>query len=150
MLPNKLQGELNLSGRSLCRGEKARALNALPLLIEDRKVVGWRGKIRAVEDVEKLRAELGVEIFRDPPHVVILENRKVQLRQPWPNHDVAPQIAAQIRAIDLTGRGCWAVGEISAGIRKRCRCRGRHARESKAVGIDINGPRRVLLEIWVD
>ena len=97
MLPNKLQGELNLSGRSLCRGEKARALNALPLLIEDRKVVGWRGKIRAVEDVEKLRAELHVQVVRDPPerYEMVFKQGHIECRKARPNDVVAPRSSEQ-------------------------------------------------------
>jgi hypothetical protein len=62
-LPDQLERELNLAGRCLRGGEKSRALNALPILIEDRKVVGGRGKIRTVENIEKLRSELGVKAF---------------------------------------------------------------------------------------
>ena len=47
-LPDQFEGKLNLAGRGLCGGEKSRALNTLSTLIEDLKVVGWRGKIRAV------------------------------------------------------------------------------------------------------
>src|ERR1700716_1702915 len=47
-LPDQFERKLNLAGRGLCGGEKSRALNTLSTLIEDLKVVGWRGKIRAV------------------------------------------------------------------------------------------------------
>ena len=62
-LPNQFQCKLNLTGSGLSGGKKSGALNALPSLIEARKVVGWRRKIRAVENIEDLRSELGVEIF---------------------------------------------------------------------------------------
>ena len=62
-LPDQFQRKLNLAGRGLCGGEKSRALNTLSTLIEDLKVVGWRGKIRAVEDIENLRSELGVKVL---------------------------------------------------------------------------------------
>ena len=62
-LPDQFQRKLNLPGCGLSGGKKSGALNALSCLIEDREVVGWRGKIRAVENIEDLRSELGVEIF---------------------------------------------------------------------------------------
>ena len=62
-LPDQFHRKLNLTGSGLSRGKKSGALNALSFLIEDRKVVSWRRKIRAVEDVEDLRSELGVETF---------------------------------------------------------------------------------------
>jgi hypothetical protein len=62
-LPDQFKRKLNLTGSGLSRGKKSRALNALSFLIENRKVVGWRGKIRAVENIEDLRSELGVEVF---------------------------------------------------------------------------------------
>jgi len=48
MLPDQFERKLNLAGCGLGGGEKSRALNTLSALIEDLKVVGWRGKIRAV------------------------------------------------------------------------------------------------------
>ena len=62
-LPDQFKGKLNLAGRRLRRGEEPSALNRLPILIENSKVVGWRGKIRAIEYIEKLSSELRVEVF---------------------------------------------------------------------------------------
>jgi hypothetical protein len=62
-LPDQLQRELNLAGRGLCGVDESRALNSLAILIEDLKVVGWRGKIRAVENIEDLGSELSVKVF---------------------------------------------------------------------------------------
>lgn len=78
-LPDQFQRELNLAGGRLRGIDEAGAWDALPGLIEHRQVVGGRGKIRAVQNVENLGAELGVETFRDPPDVVVLENGEVQL-----------------------------------------------------------------------
>jgi len=47
-LPDQFERKLNLAGCGLCGGEKSCALNTLSTLIEDLKVVGWRGKIRSV------------------------------------------------------------------------------------------------------
>src|ERR1700674_3549988 len=88
-LPDQFERKLDLTGRGLSGGKKSGALNALSFLIEDREVVGWRGKIRAVENIEDLRPELGVKILGYPPYTVVLENREVQLRQARPNQDVA-------------------------------------------------------------
>ena len=88
-LPDHFERKLNLTGRGLSGGKKSGALNALPFLIEDRKIVGWRRKIRAVENIEDLRSELSVKILGYPHYMVVLENREVQLRQPRPNQDVA-------------------------------------------------------------
>jgi hypothetical protein len=38
-------------------------LNALPVLIENCKMIGWGGKISTVENVEKLSPKLRVEAF---------------------------------------------------------------------------------------
>ena len=41
-------------------------------------MISRRGEVSAVENVEEFRSELHVEIFRDAPNVIVLEDRNVQ------------------------------------------------------------------------
>src|SRR6266850_423928 len=60
--PDQFQRKLNLARRSLCRGDQTGAWDGIPGLIEDREVIRWRGKIGPVKEVEKLRAELNIDV----------------------------------------------------------------------------------------
>jgi hypothetical protein len=62
-LPDQFERKLNLTRGGLCGCDEPRTGNGLPALVEDREVVGRRGKIRVVENVEKLRPELSVEVL---------------------------------------------------------------------------------------
>ena len=62
------------------------------MLIEDRQIVSRRGEVSTVENVEKFRPELRVEIFRDAPNAIVLEHRNIQLGRSGTNQRVAPQI----------------------------------------------------------
>jgi hypothetical protein len=51
-LPDQFQRKLNLARGGLCGRDEPRTGNGVPALVENRKVVGRRGKIRAVENVD--------------------------------------------------------------------------------------------------
>jgi len=91
----------------------SRVRERLPVLVEDLKVIGRRGKIRMIENIEKLRAKLDIEGFREqiaedvgpaarapacragiifPENSIVLEDGEIQLRQPWSNQGVAAEI----------------------------------------------------------
>src|SRR5438445_2384155 len=84
-LPDQFERELDLPGGGLCGRNQARAWNRQPILIENRQVLSRRGKIGAVEDVEKFGPELSIEILRNPLHRIILEDREIQIRYSRPN-----------------------------------------------------------------
>src|SRR5579862_2237298 len=48
-LPDQLQGKLNLPRSGLRRIDQSRALDGQAVLVEDRGVIGGRGKIRAIK-----------------------------------------------------------------------------------------------------
>ena len=62
-----------------------------------------RRKIGMIENVENLGAELDIKPFRDALDVVVLEQRKVERRNPRTDHDVSPCIAAKIEALRERG-----------------------------------------------
>ena len=61
--PNHFQRKLNLACRCLCGGDQSRAWDGIPGLSEDSEVIGRRGKIRSIKEVEKLRPELDIRVF---------------------------------------------------------------------------------------
>ena len=71
--PNHFQGKLDLTRWCLCGGNQSRTWDAIACLIEDSEVVGWRGKISPIKEIEKLRPELDIHVFRKQPDVVILK-----------------------------------------------------------------------------
>src|SRR6202035_1152557 len=87
--------------------------------------------------------------------MVVFENGEVQLRQPWPNQDVAAQVAPQIRASPRDAgvervRGFRRVmRDKTKGLALRCHTR-RRLSQGEACGGDVDGPVRVFLEICVD
>ncbi len=91
----------------------SRVREGVPVLVEDLKVIGRRGEIRMIENIEELRAKLDIEAFRKqiaedvaaaarapaaragivfPENSVVLEDGEIQLRQPWSNQGVAAEI----------------------------------------------------------
>ena len=63
----------------------------MSILVEDGQVVSGRAEIRAIENIENLRPELGVETLRDPPDVVVLEHGEVQRLEYVARFDRRPQ-----------------------------------------------------------
>src|ERR1700694_6339043 len=59
----------------------------------------WWCKIGVVESIENLGSELHVKIFGDLRDVIVLEHRKIHLRYPRADEDVAPGVAAQVEAL---------------------------------------------------
>ncbi len=51
-----------------------------------------------IENVENLCAELNVESLRDPFYVIVLKQGEVQRRDAWTNQNVAPCVAAKVKA----------------------------------------------------
>src|SRR2546423_7672596 len=97
--PNHFQCKLNLASRCLCGGDQSCARDGIAGLIEDGEVLGRRGKIRSVEEIEKLGPELNVRVFRKQPGVIVLENRGVKLRHPGSDQCIPPEVASKIRRI---------------------------------------------------
>src|SRR5207253_1120965 len=67
--------------------------------IEYVSVVQGRGKIRMIQNVEKLGTELRIEAIRDPLDVVVLEQGEIEVRQSWSNECVSSQVAAKCNGI---------------------------------------------------
>ena len=74
LLPDQFQSKLNLARRGLCGGDQPGAGDGISSLIEHGKVRSRRRKIGPVQEVEKLGAELDIEIFRKAPDIVVLED----------------------------------------------------------------------------
>src|SRR5882762_747529 len=96
-----------------------------------------------VEDVEHFSPELDIEIFRDFPDVVVLENREVETHYARADQAVAAGIAPKVKALwksrengrsgriaRLNGRWQW----VAVCIPKRCIGR---SRDSEALGLDV-------------
>src|SRR5579862_9518615 len=74
-LPDQLQRELDLARSGLRGRQQACSLRLQhAILVKDGEVVRRRTKIRAVEYVENLGAELRVKAFRNAPDVVVLKH----------------------------------------------------------------------------
>src|SRR5579859_4380382 len=88
-LPNNLQGKLNLPCRSLGQSDAAESGNRLSGRADDLErpaslVCGQcrRRKVGAIQDVEKLRAELDIEGLRDLGNVIVLHHGEIDVKQP--------------------------------------------------------------------
>src|SRR6266446_3364296 len=66
-----------------------------PVRIEYVSVVQGRGKIRVIQNVEKLGPELCIEAIRDPLDVVVLEQREIEVHQSRPDECVSAQVPAE-------------------------------------------------------
>ena len=77
--PNQLQRKLDLPRRSLGWSNKPCAIYTASCRIEYVSVVQGRGKIRVIQNVEKLGPELCIEAIRDPFDVVVLEQREIEV-----------------------------------------------------------------------
>src|SRR6267142_350285 len=98
--PDNLQSELNLSCRRCCPRQQARIRIERAARIEDLRICQCRrSKIRMIQYIENLHAELRIESFRDPFERVVLKKRKVQVGEPWSLQDVAAGIASQIETL---------------------------------------------------
>src|ERR1700680_4623146 len=77
--PDNLQRKLDLSGVNRRRSQLTRGAGRRSSRIENVGVIGEyrHGEVRVIQDIEKLRPELHVEILRNPPHIVILEKGKI-------------------------------------------------------------------------
>ena len=69
-----------------------------------------RLEVCVVQHVEHLRTELDVEALRNPPDVIILEHREVQVHNLRPDQLITAGIAEKIRAIDRSTRRKQAGG----------------------------------------
>ena len=58
-----------------------------------------------IENVEHFSPELDVEIFRDFPDVVVLENREIKIYETRSGQDVAARVAAQIETLRWSANG---------------------------------------------
>src|SRR5580704_10894309 len=74
---------------------RARAANRRPGLIEECLVVDGGLKVRMIEHIEKLGAELQVQVLLDS---IVLEHRKIEVYLARPVDVIAPRIAEKVRA----------------------------------------------------
>src|SRR5258708_15196884 len=58
-----------------------------------------RRKVRVVEDIKHLHAELYVEVLRDSLDVVVFEHGEIQAGDPGADHDVSAGIPAKIETL---------------------------------------------------
>src|SRR6516164_5579237 len=85
-----------------------------------------------IQDVKHLGAELYVKRFRDGLDVVVLENRKIDVEQSGSDHDIAPQVAADVG----TDAGCQSRAEATARAVAISRVRRGLGNVGKAIGVD--------------
>src|ERR1700722_7053284 len=86
---------LPFRNRRSYQGARCRAGQGCPVCGEDVRVAvtrSWRGKVCMIENIEYFSAELHVEILRDFPDVIVLENREVQTGYARANQAVAASI----------------------------------------------------------
>src|ERR1700737_1737419 len=66
--------------------------------VKDISILKRRGKIRMIEDIEKLRAKLNVKGIGHTLDVIVFENRKIEVNKSRADESVAAKIASQIQA----------------------------------------------------
>src|ERR1700681_4085232 len=86
-------------------------------------------EISPIQDVEKLRAELHAEVFRDTLDGVIFEQGEIQVRQSWPSQNITPGIAAEIEALGKSAEGGVTICRIESSGRRR--------RDREALGLNV-------------
>ncbi len=97
-LPSELQRELNLPRWDLQSSELTKATYRLSIPVEGLKVVKrWR-EVGVVENIEELRSELDIEVFRNFGNFSVLNHGEIHIEQPWPYDGVAPQVTKQVEA----------------------------------------------------
>src|SRR5258706_8098120 len=83
-----------------------------------------------VQDVKYLGSELHVEVLRDAPDVVVLEDGKVQVGDARTRQDISARIAAEVEALQI--------GEISAlTIVRGKKSSVRRSGHGKALGLNV-------------
>src|SRR5712671_2559323 len=99
-LEDHFHGNLNLPRRRGSRGQPARhrVWSSRPIKNIRVRRRGRRSKVWMIENVENLRTELNVESLRDPLYVIVLEQGEIQRCDARTNQDVAPCIAAKVKA----------------------------------------------------
>src|SRR5882762_4862081 len=122
-LPDHFKSELYLSGTGRGGGDLSAIASELrsqrsPIAIEDGKILGRRRKVSAVQDIEDLDTELSIEGFRDPPDLVVLKDREVEVYKPGADQPVAAEVPHKIQARVPVARRVYAV---RCNIRRRSR-----------------------------
>src|SRR5437667_157320 len=97
--PDHFQRKLDLARCRLGGGNQPGAGDGISSLIEDNEVGGRRGKISPIQDIEKLRAELDVDVFCKTVDVVVLEDRSIQFRSGRSDQSIAPEVASEVRRL---------------------------------------------------
>src|ERR1700726_3465410 len=90
-LPEEFYSKLNLS-RCRCRRRQLTShACGRPRSIENIGVIrsNRHGKVGVVHDVEKLRPELHVEVFGDFSNAIVLEDRKIKIREAGSDQNIA-------------------------------------------------------------
>ena len=93
-LPNQFQRKLDFPVRDLRSAKGAEACRCNAGGVQRFQVAGVGGcEVRVIQNVEELSAELDVEVFREPLDVGVLNNREIDIEQPWADNRVASQVA---------------------------------------------------------
>ena len=101
-LPSELQSELNLARRYLQGSELPKPRLRVSATVERLQVVQWWREVGVVENIEELRSELNIEVFRDFGNFGVLNHGEVHIDQPRSYDGVAPQVAEKV---DTRGEG---------------------------------------------
>src|SRR5882762_1386412 len=83
-----------------------------------------------VQDVKYLGAELHVEVLRDAPDVVVLEDGKIQVGDAGADQDVSARIAAEVEALQV-------VKIPALTIVRAKKCSVRRSGHGKALGLHV-------------
>ena len=91
--PCHLQCELKLTGRGRGRRDQSRGGYGRSVGAEQ-GVIGYRrGKVRVIEHVEELRAELKVEAVGDSPDLIVFDEREIEVREAGTDQAVSSRIS---------------------------------------------------------
>src|SRR6267378_4858194 len=83
-----------------------------------------------VQDVKYLGAELHVEVLRDAPDVVVLEDGKIQVGDAGANQDVSARITAEVEALQVGKISSLTIIRVKKGSIRR-------SGHGKALSLDI-------------
>jgi len=83
--PDQFKCKLNLAGSSLRRSDESRTGDRVTSLVEDLKIVGRRGEICVVKNIEKLHSELSLKSSEIRFTRLFLKTEKSTFDKPGPN-----------------------------------------------------------------
>ena len=65
-----------------------------------------------IQNIEKLRAELHVEVLGNFSNAIILEDRKIEIGKAGSNQDIAPGVATKVEALWIGAKAGIAIRVI--------------------------------------